>query len=933
MATDLNTIAQVLQKVRNDAVKQDHFFRTLATAKDPFPWLAPVAAEGYLDPSRNPQPEPAEGQPGFFTVPGWNVLRFLENVAAQNASAPDESISLQLCEWVNQVIAYRTLKGERVDNYHTDASVVKILLLLPINLLGSHHFDFIAEVLRSTKWGARLLDRELFDIGFPRLIKARNVAYLCRLLDIVLDYRKNEGPLSREYESIIGDHELMHVHQFTNPLVDVCGAPAARLVLSKMNQIVTEDPEQFNNIWIPAIEEHPRNKFLDRYEFQLTRLLRDFLARLSTPGATDLLEGLLREEHAIFKRIAVHTVDHRYDEFSDLIWPHIGELFGNSALKHELYEFFRNRCGLFTDRQILQLIELIEAITLPRVKEKGRQKQSDRWVAYARKEWLNALLPTNREDVSNLYAKYDRINPVPIDHPGMTHWTEEWHGDISPIDATSLSQMSNGQIAQYLNTFLESGRWKTPTMDGLSGTLRECVRNSPLKFCSDLESFVAVNSTFQYALLAGLREAWKANGDVVWGAVIEYVRKVIADKSFWIRDIDKERFDTRNWVVAEIADLFEQGASDKERVIEKKILAEFVAVQIDCLARQPSELSTRSDLITAVINSVRGKLFRSLIVCSLAWARHVEKQADRWLPVVRDDFTKRLNPESGETLEFPVVISSHLPNLLYLDQNWVWSNFEKIFNKENLAWWKASINGYFFYSSVLYEAIYKRMMDGSHLNKVFATDFEDKHVVERAVQQICVSYLNGYEQLDSSNSKIRWLLDVGNPEHLRTLIQFFWGLRDGLKEQQRERIVPLWGALHERLTHGAPSNESKGLLSDLSKWLGLLATIDDTTQAWIESCSRHVEINFNSAFFVEYLLRHAKKAPERVARIYSVMLQSGQFPDYDSKDIAKTVEELYAAGLKKEAIAICNAYLQHGLEFLVPTMKKLRDTPGSLRHD
>ena len=66
-----------------------------------------------------------------------------------------------------------------------------------------------------------------------------------------------------------------------------------------------------------------------------------------------------------------------------------------------------------------------------------------KYVAYRRREWLSALMETGDEKVIAAYKKYEKINPAPIEHPGVNRWTEVWAGSTSPLTVERLSKLSS----------------------------------------------------------------------------------------------------------------------------------------------------------------------------------------------------------------------------------------------------------------------------------------------------------------------------------------------------------------------------------------------------------------------------------------------------------------------------------------------------------
>jgi len=88
--------AERIFQIIKDKPQENHFFEVLARTSNPFPWLKPLMERGYFDPKKNPPPEEVPTQKRSFTIPRWNVLGYLENVARQNANNPTDEITARL---------------------------------------------------------------------------------------------------------------------------------------------------------------------------------------------------------------------------------------------------------------------------------------------------------------------------------------------------------------------------------------------------------------------------------------------------------------------------------------------------------------------------------------------------------------------------------------------------------------------------------------------------------------------------------------------------------------------------------------------------------------------------------------------------------------------------------------------------------------------
>ena len=84
---------------------------------------------------------------------------------------------------------------------------------------------------------------------------------------------------------------------------------------------------------------------------------------------------------------------------------------------------------------------------------------------------------------------------------------------------------------------------------------------------------------------------------------------------------------------------------------------------------------------------------------------------------------------------------------------------------------------------------------------------------------------------------------------------------------------------------------------------------------WLTFSAKYANKNFNSSFFIEYLLRLCDVSPSQVGNVYLAMLD-GSTPMYDQKNIRSIVTKLYELREIDVANRICNIYGVRGVEFL-----------------
>lgn len=913
---------RIFQIIKNDEPQRNYFFQILASSPNPFPWLKPLNEKGYFDPQNNPPPQEVPDSKEFFTIPYWNVLGYLENVAYKIKDNPDTEVIETLLEIVKKIITYQDKKGERIENYRTDWAMIKVIFSLPIDNITQKHIEFVRSALNS-RFDNTLVASEICNTVLPKLLQKQAESLFFNLLDIILSFKKIEKKLfyddkkMYEYTSIIHEYWLREeLRKYKQKIAELCGIDAARIAIGKIKKILEEDISKFNNIWIPTIEDHPQTNFPDRYECQLVHFVRDMFEFSEPKKIKEEIGKLLKEEHPIFKRIAIHIINYHYKDLNELFWQWEGNPLEDELLKHELYELFINNCSVFTNEQITEVRNWIESKNYYIPEEIKDKDQVNKILAYQKKEWLSALSETKNADILSSYEKYNKINPVQLDHPGFVFWTETTWGYESPVAKDDLLIKTNEEIAEYFKNTKEQ-----LDIEGLSDSFKNCVLENPEKFTNNIKPFLNVPRIYQYALLWGLSEAWRLKKDINWQVVFDFIKNLITPDDFW--DEKYSRFNYRNRIISRIAELIEDVTKDDNRAFSPELLSVAENILLILVEKTISDLPDRNDLVTSVLNSTKGIIFSAMVNYSLRYARLYKREnEERWAENIKKEFTNRLNREIESSLEFSVILGEYLTNIYWLDKNWVIDNINKIFPIDNDIHWKSAFTGYLFYSSSIYKDIYFLLRQNGHYAKAIKSEFSDSHIKARLVQHICIGYLEDWENLEDEKSLIFQLIEYKNINQLLEIVNYFCLLRDKLTDNIKSKVKPLWKKLYELGKQNEESQEYKKLFSNLSKWLSLIDEIDDEIYVWLKISAKYVDIGFNIHFFIENLMQHASKTPKKVGEIYLEMLQAGIYPYYKQKQIQNIVCSLYENKEKEIADKICNLYGAKGYLFLKDIYKK-----------
>ena len=887
-------IIKTLRKLLASEVRYTYFFDKL----DSPAWLKPLKDAGWFHPDNQPTSWEVPDQPVYF----WYALKYVEKIANHTKESACEETFSVLADIANTIVNYTNDSGENVTSSHTDWQVIKIICALPIEKIEFHHITFIGISLRSRD--TTLVDSVIGETVLPKLLNDGSEELILALLKVILDAKV----VNRRIIPIVEEYWLQAaLKTHGEAIAKLCGIEASRIALAQIQDLINQDAYSFD--------------FIQRVEGDITgtsdgnyvELLVSFtstLFRFAKPDSiVKQIEDLLHGSHTIIRRIALNVIAHHYASLKQLFWEWQGNPLEVIKLKPEFYQLIQTNCRAFNGSEIDQMLHWVESAQY-------KVSTADA-VAYRKREWLSALLETNNQKVISASRKYEQINPRKIEHPGLLWWTETWWGDNSPVTVEDLSNRSNTQIAEFLNSFTQE-RIVGPsdaTEEGLSETLEECVATNPRRFTDDLQPFFNVKFQYQYSLFQGFLKAWRGEKEFDWAKLLNFIDRILSSEQFW-SEHQEARFHYRDWILSAIADLVETGTKDDTHAFDAQLLPLAEKILLVLAERVKSDRAAIEDASVTILNSTPAKVFSAMVDYALRFARTNKTENEiRWPQAIKADFTKRLDRGFEFSFEFSFTLGAYLPNLLYLDKGWVVNNINGIFPQQDEYRWQAAFSGYLFNSHV-YVDLYSLLKKHGHYQKALNTDFADEDVSRGLVEHICTGWIEDSETVDDKTSLIYQLINTDNPKPLSTLVHFFWRQRSNLSPKVKAKVIPTWRTLFETLSQKDDVEKYGEVLSRLSGWVALVDKIDGEILKWLKLSTQHIKGVTDSAFFVEGLLSHTSKTPAEVGEIYLEMLYHDIYPYHDQQHIQEIVRILYSTKHKEIADRICNLYGEAGFDFL-----------------
>ena len=621
---------KILQLIKQEEYRS-HFFMELTKAENPAPWLETLNKEGYFSPEKNPEPVEDKDRKGMFSIPRWDVLGFLENVSKQNKKIPNQQITTELLKIIDEYIKFQKDTTKRIDNYVTDWFFIKIISSLPIKDITLDHIDYVKIALES-KWDTTLIRSDVGKVLLPYLLDNNSKNLVLSLFKVMIDYYGKKDTGQDEYWF----NELLKKNKAR--IIDLYGEEIIRITIETIGEITQEKKDSFNFVWIPAIEDHEQTSFLERYECQLVRLLRDAMIKLDAEKSKEIAEQLSKKDHVIFRRIFLYTIDSKYNLLKALFWGMEKNPLEEYELTHEIYMLLKNNCSRFTNEEITKIISWIEEKTyiIPEDIKDAEEKKKE-LIAYRKKKLYSALLSCSDRRIQENYLENDKINPAPIEHPEFLTWHESFVGEKIPDDLDIVFKKPNKEIAKYLKEFTENRDPRKPSKRGIADKFSSAIFENPQKFSLELTPFLEVDEIYQHAILGGFKDLCKKNKEFDWKNVLNFIIKILAKDDFWSKSY--EEFNLREWIVSESASLIEEGTKEDHYSFDNSLTQNAKEILLILGNKSRAELFKSDDIVSAVLNSVKGSIYSAMIWLSFKIARASTEKTHKWDNEIKDFFS------------------------------------------------------------------------------------------------------------------------------------------------------------------------------------------------------------------------------------------------------------------------------------------------------
>lgn len=907
-------VERLIHLISNDKARERHFFKYVAKSKNPSVWLKFLKDKEFLNPEKSPLPEKTKNQEGYYIL-HWHILDFLEAVAKENEETPTENITLLLDKIITENYEHIKKQNLKDRNFITEWVLSKIIAKLPIDNLKSIHIEYINKFLDSY-WDNNLIASELARNIFPKILKTNRKDIILPLFQTILGYKKVEQDFLKEIVSVLDEFWLFDLlNDNIKEIVSSYPYDFLVLLVDLIEKIFHEKLSMFS---VSLISDIKCNKSIlpKKYEVQLIFLAKNLIDGLEKEDDIKKLFTLLsrKKEIEILRRLKYYIAYRHFLKLKTFIW---NEIVNDNPLefpegKREVYIFFSENAEEFDQSQIETILDWIEKTEYTDIDNEVRRIQCE---AYAKKEWLNSLLLSKNKKVLDMYKKYNQINPAELKHPGYSVWIESgFVKNPSPYKIEELKDLPIPDLIKKINNYKErmTGELNFPSKKGLAGTLESLISKNPAKYIEHFDIILKeLDFYYLYYIIKGLKEVDSEKKTFSWTNFLNLMQNYIEESFDWsVKKVDS--FSYSEEFLKGFFSLISKEISEENSSIDfsnVKIIKDILIVSLEKYC--PRETPNRGKVVDLVLNSFLGVLLKCTMTYLLWVAKNKFKDNDiRWENEFKDIFEKKLDfPYRGR--EFSAILGMFFRKLLYIDKNWVWSNFDRIFPKSSESFWKDTISSFLFCTPNVYKNIYVKMREGEHYKKALETNFYSDETIT-VISQACIAYLFNIEEYDES--LIKYIIDNGQVSHIKEMI---WSLshRDiGSDTIKLEKVKKIWDETYNKFKNTNDNDDRKILvvLASLQEHFDRL----DVNFNKLKDSFRFCGLDGYPSRFPKMLQKFVKSEPGLTGDLILESIKGDFFFSYDEDVLKAVIEKMYQLNEKDKANRICNAYLGKGFDCL-----------------
>ncbi|MBI5168201.1 MAG: hypothetical protein HZA61_01810 [Candidatus Eisenbacteria bacterium] len=326
-------------------------------------------------------------------------------------------------------------------------------------------------------------------------------------------------------------------------------------------------------------------------------------------------------------------------------------------------------------------------------REAQRTEQKETWQYY----WLKPIAGSISGEARDLYESLSRTRSAERAPRGFRRFS--WVGPTSPLASDELRAMSPKEVISYLRAWIPAAEMMTPSPEGLARELVEVIKARREEWSgAALEFQRGLDLAYVRALFEGLADEHGGETTLDWLVILELCEHIVGIAAPTAPSEPGAALSRHSEVLRAMATLLQRALRGQLGLrLEHRArvwgVIERLAHDADPEPMEHERLRGRlAEPEVIALNSVRGVAMHAAVEYALWVARMLKSEGrtpNSWfeeVPEVRALFDEKLDVGREPCGAIPSVLAHYLPNLLYLDREWLRASVDRMFGGLGDAW-------------------------------------------------------------------------------------------------------------------------------------------------------------------------------------------------------------------------------------------------------
>ena len=912
------------------ALEHPELFLILFSKVKKLYWFDVFQEEGMLEPEKSLKYYKS-GEVGHIEIPNWSIITYLVNSSVALQDEKNAEYARKYLNLIKDVTKHA--KDNEYSNYRTWWQFSKILENISPRIIQEKDLDVIDYWLKDRN-GSDLIAEQIGMKWLDGLLENDDEHSLClsrKILSVLYQVTiVEDNHFGGESKNALFRFDKYYAEKITNEVAKISGerlGEGAIFIFDEQLKYVLKElnNDTWSSLWHPAIEDHEQNKYRNETKNMLVQAYRDSLdgfIKISTEKAGEHIKKMLDGEYQTIHRLAIHSISNNYSTFEKFTDEILNDGFFSDNYRHEMWHFLHKNYQEFSAKQKNQTLKIIGDISM----NDGDNVYHKEATAYNKVCWLDAIKSFGGKE-NNLYEENLQVAKTgEPDHPDFSSYmssaTMVFHE--SPFSIDELGSLSTGDLIEKLNNYENLDIWSEPSVDGLRAVFNQLIKRDPRKYYLELDQFVGLGLPYINEIIRAYSDLWEEKTDLpwddVWNKLLKFFEDIIHKPDFW-DDENNQQSDSsvydRRQIVSGISKIVKSGAYPGDSALSVVPIEGAKKIILHLLSKEKgSKFKEGENAVSIAINSPRGQCLEALInfafrSCRLADKENNKDHSEAWegFQPLFDAELDRADAENPE-YEFITLVTNWLPHFLYMSEEWVLSNLDKIFDQSCDLKWACAMQGHA-YVKTLGPKVYQRLASHGDLIKALDTENIIGLVKEKVIEFIVIAFLG---DMDNETNLMDTLIERNKYEEIYRLIWEIRARRNKNKDNVQKKVFELFPKLLDRIDFS--TDNGKKTASQLCIWAEFVDNIDSINgkqKEWLLKIAKYAKCDHKDHELLGNLSRLSEKYPCESQEIWLKMLDEYLYP-YPEDAIREFLKNLISSGKdgERKAKEVVDKYLQHG---------------------